>query len=170
MARTLRTVLSASALLLAALGMIATSPVEDEDWRYPCNGHDDWDPAEPLYLHFGLEDLLDPDTPGLLEGIRVMDPDGVQAQLVLATAEDGMVVVCPVGGLAPETTYRWAVGPFHESWHHVTPPLWNGATYSEFTTGSGWPGETIDNRAACAAHPLPKGMDESCVPDTAAGG
>ncbi len=166
MAPTLRTSCSIAALLVAVSGLVATSPLDDEDWRYPCDHHRGWDPAEPVYLHFAYEDVLDPATPGLLDGIRVTEPDGAQLELVLAPAEGGLVVVCPLGGLAPETTYRWAVGPFHESWNHVRPPVWNGTTFSEFTTGPGWPEETIDSYAECAAHPIPTASMGTCDGDT----
>ncbi len=167
MATTLRTAISSVALLVAGLGSVATTPDQDEYWRYPCDHEEGWDPSAPIYLHFAYEYDVDPDIPGLLDGIRLMDPEGTMVQLVLASHEGGIIVCCPVGGLQPETTYSWAVGPFHESWNHVQPPPWIGNTYSSFTTGPGWPQDTIDNYAECEAHPLPEGLDGDCSGDTA---
>jgi hypothetical protein len=166
-----RTKLSILALLLAALGIVATKTGEDDDWRFPCDGQGGWDPAEPLIVHFDREGRLDPDTPGLLDGIRLLDPDGGELQLVLATHDDGLITVCPIGGLEPETTYTWRIGPFHDSYNHLRPPSWAGETETWFNTGPGWPDDPISSQAQCAELPPPSFEGDPCggSPDTAAG-
>ncbi len=144
-----RTAISTLALLIAVLGVVGTD-AGTEDWRYPCDNQTDWDPAEPVYIHFGTQPYLDIGTPGLLHGIRLLDPEGSELQLALASHDRGLVTVCPVGGLAPETTYTWRIGPFHESTNHINPPHWSGETESEFTTGPGWPDAPIETAAGCA--------------------
>lgn len=171
MATRWRTAASTLALLFAGLGMVGTKTGEDDDWRYPCDGYGGWDPEDPVIVHFDREGLLDPDTPGLLDGIRLLDPEGGELQLVLATHEDGFITVCPVGGLEPQTTYTWRIGPFHESWNHVRPPHWSGETETWFNTGPGWPEDPITTQAQCEELPAPTFEDNPCHGglDTAAG-
>ncbi len=163
MAGVSRNAASIVALLLALLGAVATEMSEQSWWRYPCDGQEGWDPAEPLTLRFAATSEIDPDTPGLLEGIRVLDPDGGQVPLVLAVHDGGRVVACPVGGLEPETDYTWRIGPFHESHNHLEPPAWGVETESRFTTGPGWPEEVIGNRADCEAWAPPDLGDDPCA-------
>ncbi len=166
MANRRRTIASMLVLALAGMGQLATKTAADDDWRYPCDGQGNWDPAEPLVVHFDREGRLDPDTPGLLDGIRLLHPDGGELTLVLATHDDGFVTVCPVGGLEPETTYTWRIGPFHDSWNHARPPHWAGETETWFNTAEGWPEDPIANRAACEALPAPSFVADPCDDDT----
>ena len=149
MAHTARTALSVLVLVIAALTHVATSRDIDEDWRYPCDGQEDWDHADPVYLHFAYEWEIDPHIPGLLDGVILMDGDRQHVQLVVATHEGGLVSYCPVGGLEPDTEYTWEVGPFHESHNHVQPPRWFAERPSSFTTGSNWPENPVTSTTDC---------------------
>ncbi len=162
-----RTLCSVVVLVVAGLANVATQPDMDSDWRYPCDGQGDWDPAEPVHVHFAYERDLDPDIPGLLHGIRLLDPDGGELQLVAAGDDHGLITVCPVGGFAPETTYAWRIGPFHESSNHLQPPKWSGETETSFTTGDGWPDNPVAGAADCAALTPPSFEDDPCRIDTA---
>ncbi len=137
------------ALPLALLACMATS--YPDDIRDPCDGEADWDPNRPLMLAWGYSGAGVPvDTPSFTEAISLTGPDGA-VPFAAAQGDWGMVLLCPLGGLEPETTYTWSVGEFEDkSTNQATVPGFSlGGTWT-FTTAAEaqWP--RIEAAADCA--------------------
>ena len=104
------------ALVAGAGALMATS--YPPDLRVPCDETPDWDPQRPLVLQWAVGSV--PDNPALLEtGISLRSAGGETVPLEVVRASSSVVLVCPVGGLAPETDYVWKVGQWTDLGDHV---------------------------------------------------
>jgi len=139
---------------LAFLACMATS--YPEDIRDPCDGETNWDPNRPLLLDWGYAGAGVPlDTPSFIESVALTGPDGA-VPFAVTQGDGGMVLLCPLGGLAPETEYTWDIGAFADK-------SVNQATIPEFSQQGAWTFTT----AADAAWPL-IAADADCVVDATA--
>ncbi len=130
------------ASVVATGGLMATSYVPDG--RTPCADQTDWDPARPLALSWTYAEI--PDNPKLLaDGVTLRDSTGAVLPFTVSLGTDGLLI-CPDGGLVPETTYTWRVGGWENLGLHVenVPPfsqtgVWTFTTASESTWTRGCP-------------------------------
>jgi hypothetical protein len=122
------------ALVLATAACLATTSGEDFDWRWPCDGTTDWDPAVPLTMHWAHEYWLDPTAPGLAESTWLEDERGWRVPSWLSWRHD-VLLLCPVGGLEPERVYVWRVRDVGSSENHLTAPRWAHPGALSFRTG-----------------------------------
>ena len=105
-----RSALGLGVLAVASLLSMATS--YDGDSRSPCDGHIDFDPNRPLVLDWGGPWGVPVDTPEFRAGVTITSAAGAAVDFFAREQEGGVVVLCPKGGLAPNTTYTWTVSDF----------------------------------------------------------
>ncbi len=133
---------------LAFAACMATS--YPEDIRDPCDGETDWDPNRPLLLSWGYSGAGVPvDTPSFTESVSLTGPDGA-VPFAVAQGDWGVVLLCPLGGLAPETEYTWDIGEFADkSTNQATVPYFSHQGAWTFTTAAEaeWP--LIEDAAGC---------------------
>lgn len=121
------------ALPFAAFGCLATDTQPCAPTRVPAADEVGWSPTEPLVLGVG-NDGARADTAGIVEAIHLRAVDGPELAVVVA-ASANQFVVCPVGGLEPDTEYEWTVDAWGSSYNHVDPtPVVTGTT--TFRTGA----------------------------------
>lgn len=101
------------AILAASAAALATSYPLDQ--RTPCDGATDFDPNAPLALSWGISGAGVPvDTPTFRDGVTILDADGQAVEYDAIEGEWGQVLICPIGGLAPDSDYTWVVDRFEE--------------------------------------------------------
>lgn len=94
---------------LAALACMATS--YPADLRTPCPDEAGWDYNRPLALKWGHSGSAVPvDSPSFLDTLSLTDADGRRLDLAVHDAGGGLVLICPLGGLQPDSAYQWTVG------------------------------------------------------------
>lgn len=113
----------ALALPVGALVLCATSFAPYVDYaRAPCRDAFDWDPQAPLEVPWrqgdGVDGLPDTRTRNFTDAVWVRGPRGDVEILVLPMRDDLGMVICPLGGLEPDTRYRWKVGRFYNPHPH----------------------------------------------------
>ena len=85
---------------------------------------------------------------GLAEAIHLRAADGGEVELVLASV-DNLLVICPAGGLEPDTEYRWTVDEVEgRHYNHVAPQTVEVGT-TRFRTASRSSMAPIADRADC---------------------
>lgn len=118
--------------------LLATSSVHGTwvDPRLPCDGAEDWDPAQPLVV--GWVQATPPDAPELVaSGIGLRTAEGAAVPFRVQLTVDGTALVCPARPLEPSTTYTWTVGGWAELGRHVDRvPDHNQSGRWSFTTAS----------------------------------
>ncbi len=120
--------------LVGAGALMATSYVPDE--RNPCPEALDWDPARPLALRWSHRRV--PENPELVKtGISIQTESGASVPFDVYIIDHHGVLICPIGGLEPSTTYIWKVGNFQDLGDHVNNVPW-------FTEEGRWTFTTAD--------------------------
>lgn len=159
-------------------------PVRSQDWRFPCDGSADLSPSAVLYVHWfhawadpSGEPWVDLDAPGFHDSIRLVGPDEREVPLLWSLRRSGLLVLCPLGGLAPDSTYRWELDAVESSDNHVGSPsndTW-GAWHLDTGPADGLP--VILDQAACDALGVPEELLDAaeldcdpCQWDTGLGG
>jgi hypothetical protein len=118
------------ALPVAALACLATDQSCFAE-RRPGDGVQSWDPNEPLLLSFETDGGVRRDTVGVRGYVHLRREDsGEPIELGLGAAGN-FLLVCPLGGLEPDTRYVWTVEPHTGSNHHH---YYNGHSQTGTTT------------------------------------
>lgn len=163
----LRRGLSQAALPIAALACVATSPFRFVDRRVPCDFEEAWGPRMPLVMTWSPGELVPIDSPEFLETVWLSGPTGERVEVAFAQPQTGVVVMCPLGGLEPETEYYWSMGPFSElPFNQVRIPEHDEAGGRRFTTGPDNFDAVIATAADCRAFDVELLLDARCEGDS----
>jgi len=139
------------ALSAGILACLATQPRAVYWSRVPCRAHEGWDPHAPLFLQWPYSERILIEAPGMLDNIRLRDEHGDDVPFHAAALANGIVALCPIGGLLPNTRYRWKVGPFPDrASNHLPIPRFSDEGISYFETGAHGIKAPISSAAACA--------------------
>jgi len=129
------------ALPVSAVACVATSYLWCDQDRAPLDGEFGWDPNLPLMLSWGTSaGAVAHDSYGVVSNIHLFTA-GEEVPFVAASL-GSTVFLCPVGGLLPDTEYRWVVDPMtSDSSNQVDPPHFQLIGARTFTTASEsvWP-------------------------------
>ncbi len=155
--RAKRMAVSCAAMALVIVGSVATRPEmpTEWDWRSPCESEVAWAPNAPLYVHWAKEDRVWREGEAFASSIWLQDEHGAEIELLWSTREDGLVVLCPRGGLQPDSRYRWNVEALARSGNHTRIPTHDDGGTWEFETGPADKLPRIETTSACHAHTLP---------------
>lgn len=137
------------ALPVASVALLATSYGQPPVDHAPCTGEPDWDAMRPLTLriHSGGASL-DPELPGAMEGLRLEDELGNAVELAWVSAQ-GVVSICPIGGLRLETSYHWVFPGSREVTSNQQPlPSVEGVDLW-FSTGTRWDWPAVERAEDC---------------------
>ena len=154
--RSLRVGVSGVVLILASVSAIATRVYGpyDWDWRYPCDGTTGWSSGEPLYVHWAGEGRIEREGDAYASGIWLEDVQGREIELFWSPRDDGLLVLCPRGGLAPESSYRWYVAEQAQSGNHISLPPHDQGGFFTLVTGTSHGAPPVETQEDCDAHEL----------------
>jgi len=152
-----------------ALSCLHRRAPDPEPRRVPCDGATGWSPEAALYLQFSQSARVPIETVSFDEGILLWDAGGRVVPVLFAANEEGEVVVCPVGGLAPDASYGWTVGPFAAHPHQLEVPAfeYEGSWY--FKTGPST-GEAVTADVAACRHAFTRVPAGGCEEDSGEAG
>jgi hypothetical protein len=139
------------ALFVAAASSLATSREDCPDARLPLHEEEAWDPNAPLVLVFRNTYEHEPaaDSPAIVSGIRIRGPEG---EVPFFLVGDGrFLVVCPDGGLQPDTDYTWTVRFDSSAPNEPDPPEFEPTGEWPFHTAADPAGEPARSQADCEA-------------------
>jgi hypothetical protein len=168
--RARRQVISVAVLLLALTAIVGSEEDDDghADFRWPCDFATEVAPTTALFVHWSNEDEIDFDRPGLAESIWLEDAGGEELPLLRSVRGEGLVALCPEGGLEPDSAYRWNLTSMGFSDHHEHAPRNDVTGWYQFGTGPATDplGPTTLDR--CQHLELPvmvqRAVDEGCDP------
>ena len=134
--------------LLATDAGFGDFPYADGTW--PCaETAEPWPTDAPLLV---ADEVVDAalDTDAFLRGISLRDAHG-ELQVVAVLVQPGIIAICPIDGLQPDTVYTWTLGPWHfpAPAHQLTRPSLFSDTVT-FITDDG-PTVPVDSPRDCAA-------------------
>ncbi len=132
-------------------GFPCTGDVDYGEQRFPCDGETLWDPNVPLLFNAMYTGICGADrSPAVQNNVRVFTANGKEADVVVRHIGDGRYVICPLGGLEPDTEYFWKVGPFETDSNNTVTPSFNDNSVHSFTTDGQSDNQPITTAAACA--------------------
>ncbi len=139
------------ALGVSIVACVATSPPDNWDLRYPCDGASNWDPNVPLYLEFQSWSgrTIPTRTPAFQQGIRVYTADNKEVDVFITQVGESSVVICPDGGLEPGTEYFWTAGPFETESTNMISVQFDHTEVRSFTTDESSDNSPITTSKAC---------------------
>ncbi len=129
------------ALAGLALGLLCSACIPEASGpqaRIPCDGDATWDPNRPLVLAWSGVDGIAADSSEFRNGVRLQTARGVEVDWFVRDQDGGTAVICPKGGLVPNTSYQWTVSDFTES------PSTNQASVPPFDQAGSWGFRTAD--------------------------
>jgi len=124
----------------------------------------EWDPLAPLVTKTTQDNFVPVEGRNFADDVWIKDGDGRRVNYVVVQPERGVVHICPIGGLKPDTDYTWHYGPFSNDHPNELPMSNRGpkGTVHFRTSSSSLRSKAIRTQEACAKRSTP----DSCETDT----